>query len=94
MYTDEPKPWEDLRNAIVLSAVFDYRKLLRMREKITSKGEKLSKTCEINAKLSALEKFFTSHYFFDLARINGTQIIKHIQEVVRNEQKRSSGKRQ
>jgi len=94
MYTDEPKPWEDLRNAVVLSAVFDYKKLLRKREKITLNCSVYAQKNEICAKIAALEKFFTSNYFFDLAGINGRRVILHVQEVIANEQKRSSGKRQ
>lgn len=93
MYTDEPKPWEDLRNAVVLSAVFDYKKLLRMREKVTLNYATTAKKDEICAKIAALEKFFTSNYFFDLAGINGRRVILHAQEVIANEQKRSAHKR-
>lgn len=93
MYTDDPKPWEDLRNAIILSAVYDYKKLLRKRENLTLNYDKIAKRSEIFAKIGVLEKFFTSDYFLELTGVNGNLIIKHVQEVIKNEQKRSSRNR-
>lgn len=93
MYISDPGPWNDLRNAVVLSAVYDYKKLLRQREKITLNCAIYAKKSEICAKIAALEKFFTSSYFYELAGINGKRVVLHLQEVIANEQKRGSDKR-
>ena len=67
--------WEDLANAIILQAVDDYRKCRRLvRRKPDQK--------EAQAMIREIEQFFRSHWFCQLADVDGIKILEQLKKEV------------
>ena len=65
--------YEELANAIIMQAVKDYRKILIRCKKYPH--DKI-----LTAQSKEIEKFFKSDWFVDLSDIDGTKIMKKLQE--------------
>ena len=70
--------YRELANAIILQAVKDYRKILSRCKKYPCDEIWISQRREI-------EKFFTSDWFVELSNVDGTKIMKKLQEEFDNE---------
>jgi len=68
-------PYEELANAIILSAVKDYRKYLRIIKKYP-------RDISTRNKARAIERFFRSNYFSILSNANPEEIITGLNEEV------------
>ena len=67
------QPYRDLANTIVLTAVEDYRELLKSdRERMLKDGYRVTKR--------ELEKFFMSEWFTSLSHLNGTSVMNRLRE--------------
>ena len=66
-----------LANAIILQAVTDYRKSLR--------GVKAAPNVSVADMKRDCERFFVSDWFSTLTKINGTVLMKQLQEEYSNE---------
>ena len=66
-------PYEDLANAIILTAVADYRKVLRsLKRKPRNKAQQAEK--------ESLEQFFRGSWYKTLTSVDGEYLIKKLQE--------------
>lgn len=69
--TNNGDPYENLANAIVLSAVEDYRKALKKYSRnLNSKSEK--------AEVDSLERFFKSQWYSVLTSVEGEFLIRKL----------------
>lgn len=77
------EPYRNLSNAIILSAVDEYRKSLE-KLKYLLKTPELNgiRIKEINWQIEKLEKFFRSEWFDELTNISGEDIIKKARKEV------------
>lgn len=66
-------PWTDLANAVVVCAAKDYRRWRKRLKKDPDDGLAV-------AKLKSLEKFFKSSWCDFLSRMDGTYILKKLEE--------------
>jgi len=74
-YTNDPRAWESLANAIVTRAAEDYRLALETIKKTRGKGA--------IADALAIERFFGSDWYGQLTNMDGSYIVNRIrQEVV------------
>ena len=65
--------WQDLANAIIISAAKDYRKALRrLRRRPDNKSAE--------AEIVSLERFFRSDWYAMLTRVNGEALIRKLKE--------------
>lgn len=67
--------YNDLANAIIIQAVSDYRKVLRMLNKHPYNKQALSECCEI-------EEFFRSGWFGILTKLNPEVLINQLKAEV------------
>lgn len=80
------KPYQNLAEAIILSAVQDYR------DALTDKGSKhMTHVKSNNAIIKECEKFFKSDWFRVLTNVDGEMIMNKIRKEVQNERKTHSG---
>lgn len=63
-------PWRDLADAVILQACSDLRSQLRKKKK----GH------EDPLELAELEDFFRSHWFSELTKLDGNEILQEIEE--------------
>ena len=71
--------WEDLANAIILSAVEDYTDVYkRLRRHPTSKAGK--------NEISKLERFFYSDWYAMLTDVDPRYLLNKLQEAIENDQ--------
>lgn len=68
-------PYEELANAIILSAVKDYKRYLRILKKHTRDNSTRNKA-------RSIERFFRSNYFAVLTDANPEKIITRLKEEV------------
>lgn len=70
------EPYRNLANAIILSAVDEYRKNLeKLKHYIKTPEFNGFRIKEINRQIEKLEKFFRSEWFCELTNISGEDII-------------------
>ncbi len=69
-------PYENLANAIVLSAVYDYRDALK-------KLYRSRKNAEAEATKAECERFFRSQWYQTLTSVDGEMLIQKLNEEVK-----------
>ena len=66
-----PEQWEDLANAIIIRAAFDYREArVKLKENPKSKSAK--------EELEQIEHFFHSAWYRQLTRVDGAYILRRL----------------
>jgi len=78
-YTDDPRAWEALANAIITRAAEDYRLALESIKKTRGKGA--------IADALAIERFFASDWYGQLTDMDGSYIINRIRQEVAGERR-------
>lgn len=71
------RAYENLANAIVMQAVYDYRRVLR--------GKRLEYDNNKKVTIEELEKFFHSGWFYLLTNVDGQTIINRLRREYKNE---------
>ena len=69
-------PYEHLANAIILSAVSDYRAALKRVKR--NQGSKIAMDEALQ-----IEKFFRSHWYQQLTSVDGEFLIRKLQDEIR-----------
>lgn len=81
-------PYEELANAIIKQAVYDYKKALikAKDDDIKSKNSRFKNITDFNdniSKIKRLEKFFNSEWFNILTTVDGSYIITKIKNEIK-----------
>lgn len=85
------EPYRNLANAIIMSAVDEYRKKLEKLKYLLKTPEFNGfRIKEINLQIDKLEKFFRSEWFSELTNISGEDIINKARKERTCQQKKKS----